>query len=271
MNNLKSIIEEAWLNRDLLKKISIKEAINTVVNELDLGNLRIAEQKNDQWIINEWIKKAVILYFPIQKMEILELGPFEFHDKIKLKKGYSDLGVRVVPHAIARHGSFLAPGVIMMPSYINIGAYVDSGTMIDTWATVGSCAQIGKNVHISGGVGIGGVLEPVQASPVIIEDNSFIGSRSIIVEGVKIEKEAVIGANVVITSSTKIIDVSSNNPIEYKGLIPSRSVVIPGTYNKEFNAGIYGVPCALIIGKRKASTDKKTSLNDALRTYNIST
>ena len=271
MNNLKSIIEEAWLNRDLLKKISIKEAINTVVNELDLGNLRIAEQKNNQWIINEWIKKAVILYFPIQKMEILELGPFEFHDKIKLKKGYSDLGVRVVPHAIARHGSFLAPGVIMMPSYINIGAYVDSGTMIDTWATVGSCAQIGKNVHISGGVGIGGVLEPVQASPVIIEDNSFIGSRSIIVEGVKIEKEAVIGANVVITSSTKIIDVSSNNPIEYKGLIPSRSVVIPGTYNKEFNAGIYGVPCALIIGKRKASTDKKTSLNDALRTYNIST
>ena len=271
MNNLKSIIEEAWLNRDLLKKISIKEAINTVVNELDLGNLRIAEQKNDQWIINEWIKKAVILYFPIQKMEILELGPFEFHDKIKLKKGYSDLGVRVVPHAIARHGSFLAPGVIMMPSYINIGAYVDSGTMIDTWATVGSCAQIGKNVHISGGVGIGGVLEPVQASPVIIEDNSFIGSRSIIVEGVKIEKEAVIGANVVITSSTKIIDVSSNNPIEHKGLIPSRSVVIPGTYNKEFNAGVYGVPCALIIGKRKASTDKKTSLNDALRTYNIST
>ena len=271
MNNLKSIIEEAWLNRDLLKKISIKEAINTVVNELDLGNLRIAEQKNDQWIINEWIKKAVILYFPIQKMEILELGPFEFHDKIKLKKGYSDLGVRVVPHAIARHGSFLAPGVIMMPSYINIGAYVDSGTMIDTWATVGSCAQIGKNVHISGGVGIGGVLEPVQASPVIIEDNSFIGSRSIIVEGVKIEKEAVIGANVVITSSTKIIDVSSNNPIEYKGLIPSRSVVIPGTYNKEFNAGVYGVPCALIIGKRKLSTDKKTSLNDALRTYNIST
>ena len=271
MNNLKSIIEEAWLNRDLLKKISIKEAINTVVNELDLGNLRIAEQKNDQWIINEWIKKAVILYFPIQKMEILELGPFEFHDKIKLKKGYSDLGVRVVPHAIARHGSFLAPGVIMMPSYINIGAYVDSGTMIDTWATVGSCAQIGKNVHISGGVGIGGVLEPVQASPVIIEDNSFIGSRSIIVEGVKIEKEAVIGANVVITSSTKIIDVSSNNPIEYKGHIPSRSVVIPGTYNKEFNAGLYGVPCALIIGKRKLSTDKKTSLNDALRTYNIST
>ena len=271
MNKLKSIIEEAWLNRNLLKKNSIKEAINTVVNELDLGNLRIAEQKNDQWIINEWIKKAVILYFPIQKMEILELGPFEFHDKIKLKKGYSDLGVRVVPHAIARHGSFLAPGVIMMPSYINIGAYVDSGTMIDTWATVGSCAQIGKNVHISGGVGIGGVLEPVQASPVIIEDNSFIGSRSIIVEGVKIEKEAVIGANVVITSSTKIIDVSSNNPIEYKGLIPSRSVVIPGTYNKEFNAGAYGVPCALIIGKRKASTDKKTSLNDALRTYNIST
>ena len=271
MNNLKSIIEEAWLNRDLLKKTSIKEAINTVVNELDLGNLRIAEQKNDQWIINEWIKKAVILYFPIQKMEILELGPFEFHDKIKLKKGYSDLGVRVVPHAIARYGSFLAPGVIMMPSYINIGAYVDSGTMIDTWATVGSCAQIGKNVHISGGVGIGGVLEPVQASPVIIEDNSFIGSRSIIVEGVKIEKEAVIGANVVITSSTKIIDVSSNNPIEYKGLIPSRSVVIPGTYKKEFNAGVYGVPCALIIGKRKASTDKKTSLNDALRTYNIST
>jgi 2,3,4,5-tetrahydropyridine-2-carboxylate N-succinyltransferase len=203
-------------------------------------------------------------------METIEVGPLEFHDKMKLKSNYKQLGVRVVPHAIARYGAFLASGVIMMPSYINIGAYVDSGTMVDTWATVGSCAQIGKNVHLSGGVGIGGVPEPIQAAPVIIEDNAFIGSRSIVVEGVRVEKEAVLGANVVLTASTKIIDVSGEKPIEYKGIIPSRSVVIPGSINKEFPAGNYAVPCALIIGKRKESTDKKTSLNDALRTFNVS-
>jgi 2,3,4,5-tetrahydropyridine-2-carboxylate N-succinyltransferase len=219
--------------------------------------------------VNEWVKKAVILYFPIQKMEVIEVGPFEFHDKIALKKNYRELGVRIVPHAIARHGSYLARGVIMMPSYVNIGAYVDEGSMVDTWATVGSCAQIGKNVHLSGGVGIGGVLEPVQAAPVIIEDNCFIGSRSIVVEGAKVEKEAVLGANVVITKSTRIIDVSGKEAVEYKGLVPSRSVVIPGTYPRKYPAGEFGVSCALIIGKRKESTDLKTSLNDALREYNI--
>ena len=227
------------------------------------------QKKSHIWVVNEWVKKAIILYFPMQKMEIIEIGPLEFHDKIKLKNNYKKLGVRVVPHAIARYGSFLAPSVIMMPSYVNIGAYVDSGTMIDTWATVGSCAQIGKNVHLSGGVGIGGVLEPIQASPVIIENNVFIGSRSIVVEGVKIEEEAVIGANVVLTASTRIIDVSKEEPVEYKGLIPAKSVVIPGTYNKNFPSGNYGVPCALIIGKRKDSTNKKTSLNEALRDYNV--
>jgi 2,3,4,5-tetrahydropyridine-2-carboxylate N-succinyltransferase len=230
----------------------------------------VAEPDHDNWKVNDWVKKAIILYFPIQKMETIEVGPLEFHDKMKLKSNYKQLGVRVVPHAIARYGAFLASGVIMMPSYINIGAYVDSGSMVDTWATVGSCAQIGKNVHLSGGVGIGGVLEPIQAAPVIIEDNAFIGSRSIVVEGVRVEKEAVLGANVVLTASTKIIDVSGEKPIEYKGIIPSRSVVIPGSMNKEFPAGNYAVPCALIIGKRKESTDKKTSLNDALRTFNVS-
>jgi 2,3,4,5-tetrahydropyridine-2-carboxylate N-succinyltransferase len=236
---------------------------------LDKGRLRVSDKKDDKWTVNEWIKKAVILYFPIQKMETLEAGPMEFHDKMKLKTNYADLGVRVVPHAVARYGSFLAKGVIMMPSYVNIGAYVDSGTMVDTWATVGSCAQIGKNVHLSGGVGIGGVLEPLQASPVIIEDSAFIGSRCIVVEGVKVEKEAVLGANVVLTASTKIIDVTGEEPVEHKGIVPERSVVIPGTYPKNFKAGEYGVPCALIIGKRKESTDKKTSLNDALREYNV--
>ena len=231
--------------------------------------MRTAQPTENGWQVNDWVKKAVILYFPIRKMETIELGPLEFHDKMKLKSGYADLGVRIVPHAVARYGAYLAPGVIMMPSYVNIGAYVDSGTMVDTWATVGSCAQIGKNVHLSGGVGIGGVLEPVQATPVIIEDDAFIGSRSIVVEGVRVEKEAVLGANVVLTASTKIIDVSGNRPIENKGIIPSRSVVIPGSFAKQFPAGEYGVPCALIIGKRKASTDKKTSLNDALRDYNV--
>jgi len=269
MNKWKSIIENAWENRELLKESETLNCINAIIEEIDKGRLRTAQPTENGWKVNNWIKKAVILYFPICKMETIELGPLEFHDKMKLKSRYADLGVRIVPHAVARYGAYLAPGVIMMPSYVNIGAYVDSGTMIDTWATVGSCAQIGKNVHLSGGVGIGGVLEPMQATPVIIEDNAFIGSRSIVVEGVIIEKEAVLGANVVLTSSTKIIDVSGNVPIEHKGIIPSRSVVIPGNLAKQFPAGEYGVPCALIIGKRKESTNKKTSLNDVLRDYNI--
>ena len=266
---LKNTIEEAWENRALLENPSTQEAIRSVIEELDKGRLRVAEPTADGWQVNNWVKKAVILYFPIQKMETLEAGPMEFHDKMKLKSNYADLGVRVVPHAVARYGAYLANGAIMMPSYVNIGAYVDSGTMVDTWATVGSCAQIGKNVHLSGGVGIGGVLEPIQAAPVIIEDDAFIGSRCIVVEGVKVEKEAVLGANVVLTASTKIIDITGEEPVEYKGLVPSRSVVIPGTYPKEFPSGEYGVPCALIIGKRKESTDKKTSLNNALREYNV--
>lgn len=265
----KLIIEQAWENRELLNDSKTQESIRYIIEELDKGRLRVSDKVEGNWIVNEWIKKAVILYFPIQKMETLEAGPMEFHDKMKLKSNYAKLGVRVVPHAVARYGAFLAKGVIMMPSYVNIGAYVDSGTMVDTWATVGSCAQIGKNVHLSGGVGIGGVLEPLQASPVIIEDSAFIGSRCIVVEGVRVEKEAVLGANVVLTASTKIIDVTGEKPIEYKGIVPERSVVIPGTYPKSFQAGEYGVPCALIIGKRKESTDKKTSLNDALREYNV--
>jgi len=270
MKEWKRIIEASWENRALLKEDATQQCIRTIIEEIDKGRLRTAEPTINGWQVNDWVKKAVILYFPIQQMETIEIGPLEFHDKMKLKSGYAELGVRVVPHAVARYGAFLAPGVIMMPSYINIGAYVDSGTMVDTWATVGSCAQIGKNVHLSGGVGIGGVLEPVQAAPVIIEDDAFIGSRSIVVEGVKIEKEAVLGANVVLTASTRIIDVSGDSPVEHKGIVPSRSVVIPGTYTKEFPAGDYGVNCALIIGKRKASTDKKTSLNDALRDFIIS-
>ncbi|MEI6349275.1 MAG: 2,3,4,5-tetrahydropyridine-2,6-dicarboxylate N-succinyltransferase [Bacteroidota bacterium] len=264
------IIELAWENRSLLSELQTIETINSVVELLDKGLIRVAEPTNDGWKVNDWVKKAVILYFPTRKMETMEAGPMEFHDKIPLKKGYAAQGIRVVPHAIARYGAYLAPGVIMMPSYVNIGAHVESGTMIDTWATVGSCAQIGKNVHLSGGVGIGGVLEPVQAAPVIIEDDCFIGSRCIIVEGAQVCKEAVLGANVVITASTKIIDISNAQPIEYKGYVPERSVVIPGTIPKEFPAGIYQVPCAFIIGKRKHSTDLKTSLNDALRDFNIS-
>ena len=266
----KKIIEQAWNDKSLLNDKSTINAIEEVIEKLDKGELRIAEQTNNEWVINEWVKKAVVLYFPIRKMETIEVGPLEFHDKMKLKSDYKSLGVRVVPHAIARYGAFVASGVIMMPSYINIGAYVDSGTMVDTWATVGSCAQIGKNVHLSGGVGIGGVLEPLQAAPVIVEDNAFIGSRCILVEGARIGKEAVLGANVVITNSTKIIDVTDEKPIEYKGYVPERKVVIPGSYEKEFKAGKYNVPCALIIGERKKSTDLKTSLNDALRDYNIS-
>lgn len=263
------LIEQAWQNRDLLKNEEVRAAIRNTIEKLDKGQIRIAEPKDGQWIVNEWIKKAVILYFPICDMHTIELPPFEFHDKIALKHDYASQGVRVVPHAIARYGSFLAKGVVMMPSYVNIGAYVDSGTMVDTWATVGSCAQIGKNVHLSGGVGIGGVLEPVQAAPVIVEDNCFIGSRCIIVEGAHIGTEAVIGAGVVITGSTKIIDVTGSEPKEYKGFVPPRSVVIPGSIPKHFPAGDYNVPCALIIGQRKPSTDLKTSLNAALRDFGV--
>lgn len=266
---LQQTIENIWDNRELLKDNESQASIREVIRQLDLGELRVAEPTENGWKVNEWVKKAVVMYFPIQKMETIEVGPFEFHDKMPLKKGYAEKGVRVVPHAVAREGAFIASGVILMPSYVNIGAYVDSGTMVDTWATVGSCAQIGKNVHLSGGVGIGGVLEPLQAAPVIIEDDAFIGSRCIVVEGVRVGKEAVLGANVCLTMSTKIIDVTGDSPIETKGYVPERSVVIPGSYTKQFPAGEFQVPCALIIGKRKESTDKKTSLNDALRENNV--
>ena len=266
---LKETIEAAWDDRAMLADKSVQNAIHEVVDQLDQGILRVAQKEPDGWKVNDWIKKAVILYFPIRKMETIVTPPFEFHDKIPLKSGYKAKGVRVVPHAIARHGSYISKGVILMPSYVNIGAYVDEGTMVDTWATVGSCAQIGKNVHLSGGVGIGGVLEPVQAAPVIIEDNCFIGSRSIVVEGVRVESEAVLGANVVITNSTRIIDVTGKEPVEMKGVVPARSVLIPGSYTKSFPAGDFQVACALIIGTRKPSTDLKTSLNDALREYNV--
>tara|TARA_A200000113_G_scaffold150942_1_gene135980 strand:+ start:2234 stop:3070 length:837 start_codon:yes stop_codon:yes gene_type:complete len=267
--DMKNKIEAAWENRSLLEKSETQETIRAVINKLDSGELRVASPTEQGWQVNEWVKKAVVLYFPIQKMETLEAGPMEFHDKMPLKRGYKEKGIRVVPHAIARHGAYISKGVIMMPSYINIGAYVDAGTMVDTWATVGSCAQIGKNVHLSGGVGIGGVLEPLQAAPVIVEDNAFIGSRCIVVEGARIGKEAVLGANVVITASTKVIDVSGPSPVEYRGEVPERSVVIPGSYTKSFPAGDYQVPCALIIGQRKESTDKKTSLNNALREHDV--
>ncbi|WP_223033163.1 2,3,4,5-tetrahydropyridine-2,6-dicarboxylate N-succinyltransferase [Hanstruepera marina] len=269
MKQLQQIIENAWDNRELLTDKLTIDSIRNVIDLIDQGTLRVAEPTDNGWQVNEWVKKAVVLYFPIQKMETFEVGIFEYHDKIPLKTGYKDKGIRVVPHAVARHGAYISKGVIMMPSYVNIGAYVDEGTMVDTWATVGSCAQIGKNVHLSGGVGIGGVLEPLQAAPVIIEDNAFIGSRCIVVEGVKVEREAVLGANVVLTASTKIIDVTGDEPKEMKGIVPARSVVIPGSYTKKFPAGDYNVPCALIIGKRKESTNKKTSLNDALREYDV--
>ncbi len=269
MDKLQQIIEQAWDNRDLLQTENVQTSIRKVIDLLDSGELRVAEPVNGGWQVNEWVKKAVVLYFPIQKMETLEAGIFEYHDKIPLKKNYKEKGIRVVPHAVARHGSYISSGTILMPSYVNIGAYVDEGTMVDTWATVGSCAQIGKHVHLSGGVGIGGVLEPLQAAPVIIEDNVFVGSRCIVVEGVRVEKEAVLGANVVLTMSTKIIDVTGDEPVITKGVIPSRSVVIPGSYIKKFNAGEFNVPCALIIGKRKESTDKKTSLNNALRDNDV--
>jgi 2,3,4,5-tetrahydropyridine-2-carboxylate N-succinyltransferase len=269
MKEIRNIIEKAWDNRELLREEEVIKAIRKVLELLDNGKLRVAEPVNGGWQVNEWIKKAVVLYFPIQQMETMEAGIFEYHDKIPLKSGYKEKGIRVVPHAVARYGSYISAGTILMPSYINIGAYVDEGTMVDTWATVGSCAQIGKHVHLSGGVGIGGVLEPLQAAPVIIEDNVFVGSRCIVVEGVRVEKEAVLGANVVLTGSTRIIDVSGDEPVETKGVIPARSVVIPGSYTKKFPAGEFNVPCALIIGKRKESTNKKTSLNDALREYDV--
>lgn len=267
------IIEEAWQDRSLLQKDEVKEAIRRIIEAVDKGEVRCAEPldlENSKWQVNEWVKKAIIMYFPIQTMRTMQAGELEWYDKMELKRGYEELGVRVVPHAVARYGAYIAPGAILMPSYVNIGAYVDSGTMVDTWATVGSCAQIGKNVHLSGGVGIGGVLEPVQASPVIIEDNCFIGSRSIVVEGAHVCREAVLGSNTVITGSTHIIDVTGDEPVEYKGYVPPRSVVVSGTYNKKFPAGEYGVQCALIIGRRKESTDKKTSLNDCLRDFSIS-
>ena len=267
--NVQHIIEAAWEDRSLLANGETQQAINAVIELLDKGKLRVAEPTTNGWQVNDWVKKAVILYFPIRKMETIVLGPMEFHDKMALKKNYAELGVRVVPHAIARYGAYLSKGTILMPSYVNIGAYVDEGTMVDTWATVGSCAQIGKHVHLSGGVGIGGVLEPVQAAPVIIEDNCFIGSRCIVVEGVHVEKEAVLGAGVTLTMSTKIIDVTGPEPITYQGRVPARSVVIPGSYTKEFPSGSYQVPCALIIGKRKESTDLKTSLNQALREHEV--
>ena len=269
MNSLQEIIERAWDDRSLLKEEETIKAVKVVIDFLDQGLLRVAEPIDNQWKINEWVKKAVVLYFPIQKMETLEAGIFEYHDKIPLKRNYQEKGIRIVPNAVARHGAYISSGTILMPSYVNIGAYVDEGTMVDTWATVGSCAQIGKGVHLSGGVGIGGVLEPLQASPVIIEDGAFIGSRCIVVEGVRVGKEAVLGAYVVLTMSTKIIDVTGNKPLEMKGYVPERSVVIPGSLTKTFPAGDYNVPCALIIGKRKESTNKKTSLNNALREYDV--
>lgn len=269
MQKQKQIIENAWNDRTLLSEKETITCINEVIELLDKGQIRVAEKQNGSWVVNEWVKKAVILYFPTRKMETFHAGPMEFYDKIPLKSNFEALGVRVVPHGIARYGSFVAPGVIMMPSYVNIGAYVDGGTMVDTWATVGSCAQIGKNVHLSGGVGIGGVLEPIQAAPVIIEDNCFIGSRCIVVEGVHIAEEAVLGAGVTLTQSTKILDITQKEPVIYQGYVPPRSVVIPGSYEKDFPAGKFHVPCALIIGQRKESTDKKTSLNDALRENNV--
>lgn len=271
MNNLQDIIEQAWENRALLQEETTTSAIREVIELLDSGKLRVAEPttEGDGWQVNEWVKKAVVMYFPIQKMETLEAGIFEYHDKIPLKRNYAEKGIRVVPNAVARHGAYISSGVILMPSYVNIGAYVDEGTMVDTWATVGSCAQIGKNVHLSGGVGIGGVLEPLQAAPVIIEDGAFIGSRCIVVEGVRVGAEAVLGANVCLTASTKIIDVTGSEPVEMKGAVPPRSVVIPGSYTKKFAAGEFQVPCALIIGQRKPSTDLKTSLNNALREYDV--
>lgn len=270
MEHLQQKIEAAYQNRELLTDESYKQTIREVIDLVDKGTLRVASPTANGWVVNQWVKQAILLYFGIQPMQTWSVEPFEFYDKMLLKKDYASLGVRAVPHAVARYGAHIARNVVLMPSYVNIGAFVDEGTMVDTWATVGSCAQIGKGVHLSGGVGIGGVLEPLQASPVIIEDGCFIGSRCIVVEGVVVESEAVLGANVVLTQSTKIIDVSGATPITHKGRVPARSVVIPGSYTKKFPAGEYQVSCALIIGQRKASTDLKTSLNDALREFNVS-
>ena len=270
MEQLQQLIQEVWTDRALLKEPKYQEAVKAAIEEIDKGRLRVAYQTETTWKVNEWVKQSILLYFAIQPMQTWSVEPFEFYDKMLLKKDYASLGVRAVPHAVARYGAFIGRSVVLMPSYVNIGAYVDEGTMVDTWATVGSCAQIGKHVHLSGGVGIGGVLEPLQATPVIIEDGCFIGSRCIVVEGVVVEKEAVLGANVVLTQSTRIIDVSGDTPIEYRGRVPARSVVIPGSFTKTFPAGDYQVGCALIIGKRKPSTDLKTSLNDALRDFNVS-
>jgi len=270
--HLKSVVEQAWADRTLLSDSEVQSAIREVIELVDKGRLRTAEPvdlEKSLWQVNEWVKKAVILYFPIQPMRTMHGGELEWYDKMELKHGFQELGVRAVPHAVSRYGAYIAPGAILMPSYVNIGAYVGEGTMVDTWATVGSCAQIGRHCHLSGGVGIGGVLEPVQAAPVIVEDNCFIGSRAIVVEGAHICREAVLGSNVVITGSTHIIDVTGAEPVEYRGYVPARSVVIPGTYPKRFPAGQYNVACALIIGRRKESTDKKTSLNDALRDFGV--
>ncbi len=270
MENYSQQIDEIWNNRELLKNPDNVLLIEEIIGLLDKGSLRVAEPIADgTWKVNDWVKKAVILFFPTRKMSVTHSGDLEFHDKMPLKHGYDSLGIRVVPHAVARYGSYIAPGVILMPSYTNIGAYVDEGTMVDTWATVGSCAQIGKNVHLSGGVGIGGVLEPVQAAPVIIEDDCFLGSRCIVVEGVHVGKGAVLGAGLTLTMSTKIMDSQTGEELP-KGYIPPNSVVIPSSIKKSFPGGDFYVPIALILGKRKESTDTKTSLNQTLREYNVS-
>ncbi len=266
---MQSLITEALADRSLLQTPRYADAVRAVIDAVDRGELRVAGPSGDGWVVNDWVKGAILLYFSIQPMQVWDVAPFQFYDKMLLKHDYEARGVRAVPHAVARYGAFIGRGAVLMPSYVNIGAYVGEGTMVDTWATVGSCAQIGVGVHLSGGVGIGGVLEPLQAAPVIIEDGCFIGSRAIVVEGVRVEREAVLGANVVLTASTKIIDVTGPEPVEYRGRVPQRSVVIPGTLPKTFAAGEYGVPCALIIGQRKASTDVKTSLNDALREFAV--
>ena len=264
MTDLAQRISAAYAGGDV-DPADVEEAIG----QLDRGEVRVAEPDGDGWRVNEWAKQAILLYFRVAQMATIEVGPYEYHDKIPLKTGWRELGVRVVPPAVARRGAYVSPGVVMMPSYVNIGAWVGSGTMVDTWATVGSCAQIGRDVHLSGGVGIGGVLEPLQAAPVIVEDGAFLGSRCIVVEGVRVGARAVLGANVVLTASTPIIDVTGDEPVEHRGAVPPGAVVVPGTRTKSFAAGDYQLPAALIIGRRSASTDLKTSLNDALRTHDV--
>ena len=266
---LKPLIEAAWENRDLLEQEEYAEAVRTVIAKLDSGEIRVCDRSGDEWVTHAWVKQGVLMYFVVAEMKVMEMGPYEFFDKIPLKKNLKEQGVRVVPPGTVRYGSHIERGAVIMPGYVNIGAYVGSGTMVDTWATVGSCAQIGQGVHLSGGVGIGGVLEPPQAAPVIIEDNAFIGSRCIVVEGVHIGAEAVIGAGVTLTASTPIIDVTGETEVIHKGKVPPRSVVIPGTRAKEFASGTYNLPCALIIGERQESTDRKTSLNDVLRKFAV--